>query len=244
MSGIARDRFQSEDSYNVMLIAVDSTSRLNSIRTLPKTRAFMSNELEAVEMLGFTRVGTNTLPNVFALLTGLDSKQLRGKPFFDGYPFIWKNFSKLGYWTLFGEESPAFTNAFIYDQSGFQTTPTDFYFRPLTLAVEKEPAISKLACIGSKFESEFIAQWATDFAELSRTNQRPFFSFTMFGRLSHQIKSNQIKSRNLLNRRQTKTEIIVHNKQSKKLSSDQRSWEKPGLCNNPQPLMRLVTGRL
>ena len=46
--------------------------------------------------------------------------------------------------------------------------------------------ISKTVCIGSKFESEFIAQWATDFAELSRTNQRPFFSVAIFGRLSHE----------------------------------------------------------
>ena len=46
----------------------------------------MSNELEAVEMLGFTRVGASSLPNVYALLTGLDSKQLRGKPFFRWVP--------------------------------------------------------------------------------------------------------------------------------------------------------------
>ena len=78
MSRIARERFQSENSYNVMLIAVDSTSRLNSIRRFQRRgHLIMSNELEAVEMLGFTRVGASSLPNVYALLTGLDSKQLR-----------------------------------------------------------------------------------------------------------------------------------------------------------------------
>ena len=148
----------------------------------------MSNELEAVEMLGFTRVGLNSFPNVFPLFTGLDSKQVPGKPIFDGYPFIWKNFSKLGYWTLYGEEGPAFTHAFIYGQSGFRKRPTDFYLRPLLLAVENEPMFMKSdgACYGSKFESEFTTQWATDFAELSRTNQRPFFAFTFFARLSHE----------------------------------------------------------
>ena len=51
--------------------------------------------------------------------------------------------------------------------------------------------------------------------------------------VTYQIKSNQIKK--FIEQKANKTEIIVHNKQSKKLSSEQRSWEKPGLCKSSTP---------
>ena len=184
MSDISRERFKSKNSYNVMLIAVDSTSRLNSIRKLPRTRTFILNELKAVEMLGFTRVGLNSFPNILPLITGIDTRQFWWRFSCDGLPLIWKNFFKLGYWTLYGEEGESGNGAFSYGGGGFRKRPTDFYLRPLLLAVEKEPK-SNGACYGSKFESEFLTQWATDFVEFSRTNQRPFFAFTHFSRLSH-----------------------------------------------------------
>ena len=56
--------------FNVFLLALDATSRLNTIRQLPKTRSFVLNTLNATEFLFYNAVGKNTKTNVGALFTG------------------------------------------------------------------------------------------------------------------------------------------------------------------------------
>ena len=137
---------ENKNTYNVLMIALDSVSRLNSIRTLPTVRNLLLRELGAVEMKGFTRVGMNTFPNIFALLTGHKSEEvLNGSKlapgndiFFDDLPFIWSEFSRKGYRTLFGEDDRPYLHCFGYNKNGFRKKPTDLYYRPLTLALEND----------------------------------------------------------------------------------------------------------
>ncbi|XP_071162732.1 uncharacterized protein [Mytilus edulis] len=97
-------RFGIKDRLNVLLVMIDSASRINSLRYLPKTRKYLTDTLEAVEMLGYNKVADNTMLNMVPFLTGdyyenqpcLDSKQG-----VDNCSFIWKNYAKDGYLTLY-----------------------------------------------------------------------------------------------------------------------------------------------
>ena len=180
--------------FNVILMAIDSTSRLNSIRKLPKLRKFLQHELGAIDMTGNTRVGVNTFPNVVPLLTGWRYQELKKSDKirdmnFDRFPMIWKNFSNHGYSTLFGEDGEPSYQTFNYKKNGFRKPPTDFYLRPLSLAIYDEQLAweknrgaqvgweNNRACIGAKSESEFILQWVDDFIDMCATKQTPYFAF-------------------------------------------------------------------
>ncbi|KAL7630135.1 UNVERIFIED_CONTAM: hypothetical protein RMT77_019726 [Armadillidium vulgare] len=55
---------------SVIMFGTDSVSRLNFLRTQPKTYQYLTKELKAFEYKGYNKVGENTFPNVIALLTG------------------------------------------------------------------------------------------------------------------------------------------------------------------------------
>nr|KAG5692201.1 hypothetical protein BaRGS_008747 [Batillaria attramentaria] len=55
---------------NVQMVGVDSVSRLNFMRQMPRTREFLLNELNAVEMLGYNKVADNTFVNIVPMMTG------------------------------------------------------------------------------------------------------------------------------------------------------------------------------
>ena len=58
------------EHFNVFAVGLDSASRMNSIRHLSKTRKYLLEELDAIEFLGYNKVGLNTLPNWSAMHTG------------------------------------------------------------------------------------------------------------------------------------------------------------------------------
>ena len=104
-------RVRPKELLNVQMIGVDSVSRLNFMRQMPKTRSFLLNELNAVEMLGYNKVADNTFVNIVPMLAGRFAEELpwnesmKHVPF-DDYDFIWKNFSRAGYRTLYAEDAP------------------------------------------------------------------------------------------------------------------------------------------
>ena len=92
---------------NVILIGLDSTSRLNSMRQLIETRKYLLERLRAVELKAYNRVGLNTFPNMIPLLTGHyvdDFGDDRFRSHIDDLPLIWKRYSRRGYRTLFVED--------------------------------------------------------------------------------------------------------------------------------------------
>lgn len=97
-------RFQNADipdKPSVLIISIDSLSRLNLIRSMPithrllETRGFMSLD-------GYTKVADNTFPNVVPILTGMFVNQMSKrcwkspKDEIDGCPFLWKDFKERG----------------------------------------------------------------------------------------------------------------------------------------------------
>jgi len=121
-------------------------------------------------MYGYSRVGDNTYPNVMALLTGQLAEE-RPLGLIDQAPLLWKNFSAAGYRTLLVEDSFIENHVFNIwvdghnDPRGFRSVPTDYYFRPLSVAMHAEhdlidwrPKEYRL-CTGPILETELILNW-------------------------------------------------------------------------------------
>ena len=132
------------DHPSVLIFGLDSMSRLNFIRQLPRTYRVLTNVLDAVVFKGMTKTGDNTFPNLMALLSGInvhkrDSKSNKlsvHKPtYFDDIPIVWDSFRASGYATMYNEDAPSLS-VFNFQASGFKYQPTDYYIRPFWLAME------------------------------------------------------------------------------------------------------------
>ncbi len=112
---------------------------MNAHRHLPKTLNILQR-LEAVELLGYTKIGENTFPNTVPFVAGYSEKQLESICFNstldpqDHCPYIWKAFDNANYLTVQAEDAP-YLGGFNYLKTGFVKKPTDFYLRPIMLAV-------------------------------------------------------------------------------------------------------------
>lgn len=146
------------EKYNVMILGVDSVSKLNFHRMLNMTSKTVLDELDGIEMHGFNKVGDNTYPNLIPLLTGLSANELdsaclssNASIYFDNCHFIWDDFKHKGYGTLFAEDSAALS-LFNYFKNGFEKQPVDHYFRTMLHQMEKDIAFNKLGnyklCLG------------------------------------------------------------------------------------------------
>ena len=49
---------------NVVIFGIDAVSHMNFIRVMPRTLRFLTEELGAIGMNGYTKVGDNTFPNM------------------------------------------------------------------------------------------------------------------------------------------------------------------------------------
>ncbi|XP_037086787.1 uncharacterized protein LOC119107448 [Pollicipes pollicipes] len=172
---------------NIYLIGIDSVSRLNFKRFLPKIERLLSDQFNGISMLGLNKIGLNTFPNMLALLTGLRIDQVRlslGTEPIDDLPFIWKEFSKLGYTTMFNEDLPEIAT-FNYKKQGFHNTPTDYYLRPLYRAIEDSSYVKsrQTLCIKKRPQIDFQLQWLQDFMTQVNTRQ---FALLFSSAMSHE----------------------------------------------------------
>ena len=119
---------------NILLMKIDSMSFVNFKRLFIKTGKLLT-EQNFIELKGYTKVGSNTIPNMIPLLTGyhpfeLTKKFKKSKKVgFDKWPIIWKDYSERGFVTTFVEEMPAFS-IFRDKSKRFRKKPTDYFTRP------------------------------------------------------------------------------------------------------------------
>ncbi|ESO87879.1 hypothetical protein LOTGIDRAFT_127104 [Lottia gigantea] len=171
---------------NVMMVMIDSTSRLNHIRHMPKTRQFLLKNMSAVDFEGYNKIADNTLPNLVGILTGnylneeLTIRKTQRHGPFDKFNLIWKHFSAKGYTTMFSEDFPTIAT-FVYLSQGFLKQPCDHSNRPLALAMNSHWLWSK--CLGNKSETELLLDSTYNFVKTYRN--RPYFSLTTISRLTH-----------------------------------------------------------
>ena len=132
----------SENQMSVFIFGIDAVSRLAGIRKLPKSYDYLVNELGGYVFKGYMKIGDNTFPNIIPLMTGKEafSAELPEVDFsrdtFDSYPFIWKDFSKRSYATMFAEDYPDIA-MFNLGKQGFKKQPTDHYMRPFWRGMKK-----------------------------------------------------------------------------------------------------------
>ncbi|ESO93710.1 hypothetical protein LOTGIDRAFT_93092, partial [Lottia gigantea] len=187
---------QPKELLNVIMIGLDSVSRLNHIRSMPLTRTFLLKNLSAVELQGYTKVADNTFVNVVPMTTGKFVEELpwdenkRMEPF-DKYNFIWKNFSAAGYPTLYAEDAPKMA-IFTYLKRGFYQPPADFYNRAFSNAMEKHLSMwnNDHQCVGDRLETDLILDYTRDLARAFP--KHPHFAFSFITRLTHDVLSNAV----------------------------------------------------
>ncbi|XP_061714896.1 uncharacterized protein LOC133523379 [Cydia pomonella] len=169
--------------YNVLILGIDSVSRLNLHRTMPKTVTFL-NTLGAVELLRYNKVGDNTFPNVIPLLLGKHATELQDtcwpnkKMTFDNCPFIWERFQQAGFATAYGEDY-AKIGTFNYNKRGFAGSPTDYYLRPFMIEADtyaKTKNGGKITfCLNDKYMYKILLDYVEDLTSLSKINLFGFF---------------------------------------------------------------------
>lgn len=178
-----------EETLSVLMIGIDSVSRLNFMRQMPKTRTHLIDMMGALEFSGFNKVADNTFVNLVPMLTGKYVEELpwdeskRDEPF-DDYNFIWKKFTDAGYLTLYAEDAPKIA-IFTFQKEGFHRPPTTYYNRQISIAMEAYSSVWKEHhhCIQDKAECQMVLDYVYDFANYSRNMAS--FGFSFITRISH-----------------------------------------------------------
>lgn len=96
---------------SVLMIGIDSISRLNLLRAMPHTAQHLYDN-GWFEMKGYNKMGDNTYPNLMAIVTGYNETwayekcQPHLEKRLDTCPFIWKDYAASGYVTGYAEDEP------------------------------------------------------------------------------------------------------------------------------------------
>lgn len=141
-----KNRASDSKPLNFMIVGIDSVSRQNMRRYMPETFRYLTHDLGALDFMGYNKVADNTDPNITPILTGLKAEHFLShntscykfqKDNLDECPFIWKNFSSMGYVTVYAEDAPNM-GLYHFHKIGFVQEPTDYYIRPYIMVSEKE----------------------------------------------------------------------------------------------------------
>ncbi|XP_075992557.1 uncharacterized protein LOC142987578 isoform X2 [Anticarsia gemmatalis] len=174
---------KNKSAYNVLILGVDSVSRLNLYRTMPKTVSFIKDN-GGIDLAGYNKVGDNTFPNVIPLLMGVKITELKHTCMphkmssFDNCPFVWEWFKQAGYYTAFGEDGAAL-GTFNYGYSGFVTTPTDYYLHTFFSEAEKYAGYighNPFLCMNDIYFYKVLLDFVEDLTRIS-TNTKLFGYF-------------------------------------------------------------------
>lgn len=190
---IEEEKKEENEKFNVMILGVDSVSKLNFHRMFNTSSKTILENLNAIELQGYNKVGDNTYPNLVPLLSGLTADELNGaclssnaSIYFDNCRFIWNDFKRKGFGTLFSEDS-AVLSVFNYFKNGFEKRPVDYYFRTILHQMEKDIAYNKIGnyklCLGSRRPVDVLFKYVRKFVK-SMMDQ-PFFSFFWTSSMTH-----------------------------------------------------------
>lgn len=190
-SDVRKKLGNSSRTMSVLLVGIDSISRLNLIRMMPKTYQYLKQK-DWIEYKGYNKIGDNTFPNLMAIFTGKNESDAyricnpKKVGLLDKCNFIFYNYSDAGYVTAYAEDE-AKINTFNYKKKGFANPPTDYYLRPYTMASEQLLTIvrrdSMKYCVGPESYGERILNVAKDFAGTFK--RHPNFGFFWMNSFSH-----------------------------------------------------------
>ncbi|XP_017476839.1 PREDICTED: uncharacterized protein LOC108366872 isoform X2 [Rhagoletis zephyria] len=176
---------------SVLMIGIDSISRVNLIRAMPKTAQHLYDN-DWFELSGYNKIDDNTFPNLMALLAGYNKyttvKKCPPKVLgaLDNCSLIWNTFREHGYVTGYGEDA-AEISTFNYYKVGFVKPPVDYYLRPFQLAAEhhlyKTLKSGLTFCLGYQQSAQFVLDYAIEFA--TRFKDHPLFGLFWANSFSH-----------------------------------------------------------
>ncbi|XP_046384771.1 uncharacterized protein LOC124155075 [Ischnura elegans] len=183
------------EKWNVLILGLDAVSRLNFHRQMPKTNEVLEN-LGAIELMGYTKIGDNTFPNIVGVMTGMPEEELKATCWpkssvkLDDCPWIWYNYTAAGYLTAYAEDAASMAT-FDYAKAGFLKPPVHFYLRPLAKKAEDENGHMKRmnakVCVGPRLTVATIFGYAEKVVKalVLDQNKPPFFGFFWTNSLSH-----------------------------------------------------------
>ncbi|XP_071798043.1 uncharacterized protein [Asterias amurensis] len=168
---------------NVVMLGLESTSRMNFFRQLPETYQLLSS-FNTIVFEGYNIVADATKGALIPLLTGkteLELPEVRqgevNSEYVDTYPLIWNDFAKNGYATMFAEDWPGIAT-FNLRLNGFDKQPTDHYMRNLWNAANTEKH-----CLGSKPVHKVMLDYLLDYMTVYKDT--PHFAFSFLVGLTH-----------------------------------------------------------
>lgn len=178
---------------NVLIIGIDSISRLNLLRQMPRTIEYVQQNLSAFEFLGYNKVADNTFPNLVPVLTGVTVEELANtcwinNSHFDDCNFIWNDYKKHGYATVFAEDS-AWMGLFNYQKRGFHKQPTDYYWGVFNYIQEDETGnehhVNVYNCVTSKKVYKTLIDYTDAFVRSMQLQNKHYFGLFWGASLSH-----------------------------------------------------------
>ncbi|KAH6925757.1 hypothetical protein HPB50_009802 [Hyalomma asiaticum] len=173
----------SQGQLSVLVLGIDSTSRINFNRRMSRTRRFLVNERDAYEFLMYNKVGINSFPNLIPLLTGMssaDMTRLFRSIHYDTLPAIWKVYKSLGYATLYVEDMPDW--GIFAGAVGFKETPTDYYAQHLMFLMDSNSS-DPVKCMGGRLKTQEVLNYVGSVLKLHKG--RRMFAFVWLSLMSH-----------------------------------------------------------
>lgn len=125
-----------KDPFSVLILGIDSVSRMSFIRNLPKTSRYLGYN-QWIPLNVYNAVSDTTFDSFMALLAGFNqthsSKICNRNNKIDNCPLMWKKFEKLNYTTAYYEDENHLNTL------KFKNPPIDYYYRPYIIAAESIP---------------------------------------------------------------------------------------------------------
>ncbi|KAH7961557.1 uncharacterized protein LOC119385782 [Rhipicephalus sanguineus] len=174
------------NSTSILILGLDSTSRMNFHRHMKRTRKFLKQDLSAFEFIAFNKVGDASFANLIPLLTGLaghDAESLIARSqMVEVLPFVWNLYKSRGYATAYVEEMPHY-GLFTYPNfTGFARAPAEYY--PVSiLRLMDETHFDERYCVGSRLKTKALVDYVGQVLKINR--HEPMFSFVWLSYLTH-----------------------------------------------------------
>lgn len=182
----SKSKHKQNKNLNILIIGIDSISRLNFHRQMNESATILLNDLNALEFFGFNKVADNTYPNLIPTLTGLDATELntaclpKKNDTFDKCRFIWDEFKEKNHTTAYIEDM-ASLGLFHYLREGFEQQPTDYNSRPIIYEMEQaianEKSLNTFLCLGKRRTFDIFLEYANKFLAKVAQTKETFFSF-------------------------------------------------------------------
>ena len=200
-----KDNFtETSRKMNVMMLYFDSVSNAQFKRIFPHTFDYLRSLTGNIILNNHFVVGENSLPNFVPLLTGVnilmnDELNISNEKssfydniddsYFDLYPFIWRDYYKLGYLTSYAEDN-SFVGTFNYNLNGFRYQPSSIYF-PTFWKTYEMMRTGPLLCHNKKPTFVTILENIRNFIQKMNSNEKNknlnYFLFNLMNYYTHNV---------------------------------------------------------